>query len=75
VIPRPIVSVIALVVTMVWTGNFVADILVDGYESNLAIHAAFMVIIGSAFALGRKSDDKTTEEELPSGAHAKREVE
>lgn len=69
-IPRPIVSVIALVVTLVWTGNFIADVLVPGYEGSLAIHAAFMVIVGASFTFGRKAEDSSS-----TGAHAKQDDE
>lgn len=66
-IPKPIVSVIAIVVTAVWVGAFVLDVLVPNYEVNPMIHAAFMAIIGMAFTMGRKGNDS----DGPGGAHRK----
>jgi hypothetical protein len=56
-IPRPVVSVVAVVVIGVWGTSQVASIFVDGYQVPEAIHAALMVVLGSLFALRQGKDE------------------
>lgn len=56
-LPKPLAYAIMGMVSLVWLGNFVATLVVDGYESDPLIHAAFMGIVGSAIALSRKGPD------------------
>lgn len=64
-IPRPVVSVVAVVVIGVWGTSQVASIFVDGYEVPEAIHAALMVVLGSLFALRQGKDDAAKPTETP----------
>lgn len=59
-IPRPLAVGIMLLVSVVWAADFVANIVIVGYESSELIHVAFMSIVGGALAFARKdkpSDD------------------
>ncbi len=50
---------IAIVVTLVWAVSFVADIIPSAnYDPPTAIHAAFMVVVGSIFGVQLFSRDK-----------------
>ncbi len=42
---------IALIVTFIWAGSFITDILRSDYHPPTAIHVAFMVVLGSVFGL------------------------
>ncbi len=42
---------IALVVTFIWAGSFIADIVRADYHPPTAIHVAFMMVLGSVFGL------------------------
>ncbi len=61
-VSQSIVNAIAVVVTMVWALSFGADLFVEEYEPPVAVHAAFMIVLGSIYGLqqlgGRKNDDK-----------------
>lgn len=46
-----VINTIALVVTVVWSASFVADILIMSYSPPSAIHVAFMVILGGIFGV------------------------
>ncbi len=50
---RPLALIIASVVTLVWLGNFLAQFVFPGYESDPLIHGVFMTIIGLLFGLQR----------------------
>jgi len=56
VIPRPLANAIIALVSVVWAANFVAQFLVPGYTSDLAINGIFMSIVGGALLMGRKKD-------------------
>lgn len=56
---------IIIVVTTIWTTNFLAGLLVSTYETDQTINVAFMTIVGGLFALGSrggggKDDDSGT---------------
>ncbi len=42
---------IALIVTFIWAGSFITDILRADYHPPTAIHVAFMMVLGSVFGL------------------------
>ena len=44
-----VVNGIAMVVTFMWAGSFIADILSTEYQPPTGIHLAFMVVLGSIF--------------------------
>lgn len=67
-IPRPVVSVVAVVVIGVWGTSQVASIFVDGYQVPEAIHAALMVVLGSLFALRQGKDEPAKPPETPPAA-------
>jgi len=49
-------TVIIIIVTAVWAGNFIAGLVpVLEYEPDQAINAAFMLIVGGLFAIGAKN--------------------
>lgn len=45
---------IIIVVTTIWTTNFLAGLLVSTYETDQTINVAFMTIVGGLFALGSR---------------------
>jgi hypothetical protein len=68
VIPKPLATVIIVLVTVVWAVNFAAQFVVDQYQPDVAINGIFMAVVGGALALsrgGKKSDDKGKGEEDP----------
>lgn len=55
-IPAALANAIVVLVTLVWAGNFIASVLVQGYESDAALNFVFMTIVGGMLAL-RGPDD------------------
>ena len=54
-------NLIATVVLVIWTCNFIATLLVDGYDGN-AINGIFTVVIGTVIAIkGRQAGGKSTD--------------
>ena len=53
-IPKPLATVIIVVVTIVWAVNFAAQFVVTGYEPDVSINGIFMAIVGGALALSRR---------------------
>lgn len=55
-------TVIIGVVTTIWAINFLAGLVVEGYEPSESINGIFMGIVGGLFALGarQKTDPPTT---------------
>lgn len=47
-------TIIIGVVTAVWAINFLAGLVVDGYEPSESINGIFMAIVGGLFALGAR---------------------
>jgi hypothetical protein len=59
-------TVIIGVVTTVWAINFLAGLVVNGYEPSESINGIFMAIVGGLFALGaRKSSTKNDDPPPP----------
>lgn len=48
-------TVIIGVVTAVWAVNFLAGLVVEGYEPSESINGIFMAIVGGLFALGARN--------------------
>jgi uncharacterized membrane protein len=42
-------NVIAVVVTVVWTASFLADIFMEEYDPSPFVHLAMMAVVGAAF--------------------------
>lgn len=77
-IPRPLATVIIIVVTLVWAVNFAAQFIVADYSPDVAINGIFMAIVGGALALSRpgksaENGDKGSEEEDPEPSPTKAE--
>lgn len=51
-------TVVIAVVTAVWAANFLAGVVVPGYETSESINGIFMAIVGGLFALGARQSDK-----------------
>lgn len=64
-IPRPVVSLIAAVVIIVWGASQLAIIFVPTYEAPAEIHLAVMLVLGALFGLRR--DDKDEQRPSESG--------
>lgn len=56
-LPRWLSNAVIGVVTAVWVANFVAPMVVEGYESDPQLNLVFMTIVGGALALRSKKDD------------------
>jgi hypothetical protein len=68
VIPKPLATVIIVLVTVVWAVNFAAQFIVAEYKPDVAINGIFMAIVGGALALSRgtkKSEDKIEDDPEP----------
>jgi hypothetical protein len=50
---------LAIVVTLVWSASFIADIAMESYDPSPLIHLAMMAILGAVFGLQikRKADN------------------
>lgn len=48
---------VIIVVTLVWSTNFVSGLFLKGYEPDQTINAIFMAIVGGLFALGGKGNN------------------
>lgn len=55
-------TVIIGVVTAVWAINFLAGLVVKGYEPSESINGIFMAIVGGLFALGARHNSKGGDE-------------
>lgn len=55
-LPRPVASAIIIVVTVVWSANFVLQFVVADYKPDVAINGIFMAVVGGALALSRRGD-------------------
>jgi hypothetical protein len=53
-------NIVIVVVSTVWTANFMAGVILEDYEADQMINTIFMAIVGGALALRRK-DDKDAE--------------
>jgi hypothetical protein len=42
-------KIMASVVATVWAGNFLADVLLEAYEPQVAIHGLFTIVLGGIF--------------------------
>lgn len=58
-------TVVIGVVTTVWAANFLAGIVIPGYEPSESINGIFMAVVGSLFALGAAKGGKPEEREIP----------
>ena len=58
--PKKLSNAIAIVVTVVWTVSFVADIVLKSYDPSPFIHLAMMAVVGAAFGSSvlKGGDDK-----------------
>ena len=56
-------TVIIGVVTTIWAINFLAGLVVKGYEPDQAINGIFMAIVGGLFALGARKNDSNSEKD------------
>jgi UDP-N-acetylglucosamine:LPS N-acetylglucosamine transferase len=68
VIPKPLATVIIVLVTVVWAVNFAAQFIVAEYKPDVAINGIFMAVVGGALALSRgskKSEVKDEEDPEP----------
>lgn len=45
-------TVVIGVVTAVWASNFIAGVVLPGYEPSESINGIFMAIVGGLFAMG-----------------------
>ena len=54
-IPKPLATVIIVLVTVVWAVNFAAQFIVAEYKPDVAINGIFMAVVGGALALSRGS--------------------
>ena len=67
-IPKPLATVIIVLVTVVWAVNFAAQFIVAEYKPDVAINGIFMAVVGGALALSRgskKSEVKDEEDPEP----------
>lgn len=66
-IPKPLATVIIVLVTVVWAVNFAAQFIVAEYKPDVAINGIFMAIVGGALALSRgtKKPELVKDEEDP----------
>jgi len=56
---RPwVANVVIVAAVVVWVGNFVADVALDGYVPNEAINGAFALLVGGVIALRSKGNGK-----------------
>lgn len=46
--------VVIIVVLIVWISNFIASLVLPGYESNESINAVFMVVVGGIVATNKR---------------------
>lgn len=53
---------IIVLVTTIWTANFVAVFVIEGYQGDQAINAIFMAIVGGTFALRAKGSGHRDED-------------
>lgn len=44
-----VINAIAIIVTLVWAGSFIADVTVSGYNPPSQIHVVMLGIVGSIF--------------------------
>lgn len=56
-IPRPVATGIAVVITIMWAGNYIGPVLIPGFERSEVVNTAFMLVAGAIFALGKGRDD------------------
>lgn len=68
-IPRPVVTIIATVVIVVWAMSQAASIFVPDYEPPAEIHLAVMLVLGALFGL-RKGDQQQGDAEPPAAPAA-----
>lgn len=54
-LPRPLVTGLAVLISIAWAANLVVGLLDPG-RSDPAINAIFAIVVGAVFALGRRSD-------------------
>ena len=57
-IPRPLVSVIIVLVSIVWAANFFLQFVVPSYEPDVTLNGVFMGTVGLVLSLSRKGGDK-----------------
>jgi hypothetical protein len=54
-LPRPLTSAIIILVSVIWTINFLAPFVLETYKSDVTLNGVFMAIVGGALALSKKS--------------------
>lgn len=55
--PKALANSIVILVSIVWAGNFVASVLIPGYQTDSTLNFVFMTIVGGALALKRNPGD------------------
>ena len=67
-------TVIIGVVTTIWAINFLAGLVINGYEPSESINGIFMAIVGGLFALGARkgSNGSRSNDEVRSSSLRKR---
>lgn len=60
-------TVIIAIVTLVWLGNFLASLFIDGYQTSESINGIFMAIVGTLFVLKKPDLETKTPAAPPPG--------
>lgn len=55
--PKALANSIVILVSIVWAANFVASVLLPGYQTDSTLNFVFMTIVGGALALKRSPGD------------------
>lgn len=54
-LPRPLVTALAVLISIAWAANLIIGFLFPG-RSDPALNAIFAIVVGAVFALGRRED-------------------
>lgn len=57
-LPRPLVTALAVLISIAWAANLIVGFLYPG-RSDPALNAIFAIVVGAVFALGRREPSPT----------------